>query len=110
MGRDEGGVRRVAGTRPAPNGAAAVERRRAYALASSDYLACERAARAAGLDIVGFYHSHPEGPALPSAADERDAWPWYVYAIVSGDSVTCWLLAEDRGAFEKLTLRRAPPP
>ena len=39
---------------------------------------------AAGLDCVGFYHSHPEGPAAPSETDARlAAWPGYSYLIVS---------------------------
>jgi proteasome lid subunit RPN8/RPN11 len=36
----------------------------------------------AGREVVGFYHSHPEGPPLPSETDaERAAWPGYSYAI-----------------------------
>jgi proteasome lid subunit RPN8/RPN11 len=33
-------------------------------------------------DVVGFYHSHPRGPPVPSETDaERAAWPGYSYAI-----------------------------
>lgn len=41
----------------------------------------------AGREVVGFYHSHPEGPPVPSETDaERAAWPGYSYAIcVPGD-------------------------
>lgn len=45
----------------------------------------------AGLDVVGFYHSHPDGPAKPSAVDAQLAsWPGYLYVIVSldGESAT----------------------
>ena len=39
---------------------------------------------AAGLECVGFYHSHPEGPASPSETDARlAAWPGHSYVIVS---------------------------
>ena len=39
---------------------------------------------AAGDAVVGFYHSHPDGPEGPSATDaRRAAWEGYVYAIVS---------------------------
>lgn len=39
---------------------------------------------AAGLELVGFYHSHPRGPAGPSATDHRQAaWPGYHYLIAS---------------------------
>lgn len=40
----------------------------------------------AGLDVVGFYHSHPNGPAKPSAVDAQLAsWPGYLYVVVSLD-------------------------
>jgi proteasome lid subunit RPN8/RPN11 len=43
-----------------------------------------RDARAQGLDVAGFYHSHPHSPAEPSAADLADAWyPDHLYLIVS---------------------------
>lgn len=39
---------------------------------------------AAGLECVGFYHSHPTGPAEPSETDARlAAWPGYSYVVVS---------------------------
>jgi len=42
------------------------------------------AVEAAGETVVGFYHSHPRGPPVPSATDERLAsWVGYVYLIVS---------------------------
>jgi proteasome lid subunit RPN8/RPN11 len=37
-----------------------------------------------GLDVVGFYHSHPESPATPSETDARlAAWSGYSHVIVS---------------------------
>ncbi|MFB6194940.1 MAG: desampylase [Haloplanus sp.] len=39
---------------------------------------------AAGEEVVGFYHSHPESDPVPSATDrERATWTGYVYVIVS---------------------------
>jgi proteasome lid subunit RPN8/RPN11 len=38
-----------------------------------DLLRIARAARAAGEEIVGFFHSHPDGPARPSATDLAEA-------------------------------------
>ena len=46
-------------------------------------LAVHKEARAAGLDVVGFYHSHPDHPARPSGLDREDAWPGVSYVIVS---------------------------
>ncbi len=64
----------------------------------------EKAAREKGLDIIGFYHSHPDAPARPSQYDLDHAWPWYSYVIVSiksgeADAMTSWVLKEDREAF-----------
>ncbi|MFC6992549.1 desampylase [Haladaptatus sp. GCM10025707] len=37
-----------------------------------------------GASVVGFYHSHPDGPTGPSATDEAQAtWPGYSYVIVA---------------------------
>ena len=46
-----------------------------------DILRAEREARKLGLDILGFYHSHPDAPARPSDFDREHAWPWYAYVI-----------------------------
>jgi proteasome lid subunit RPN8/RPN11 len=43
-----------------------------------------RSARTRGLEVVGFYHSHPRSPAEPSATDRAEAaYPGHVYLIVS---------------------------
>jgi proteasome lid subunit RPN8/RPN11 len=43
----------------------------------------ERESREAGLDVVGFWHSHPDHPAAPSRLDTERAWADYLYVIVS---------------------------
>jgi proteasome lid subunit RPN8/RPN11 len=46
----------------------------------------------AGMDVVGFYHSHPEGPATPSEIDARlAAWSGYSHVIVSLEGETATL-------------------
>jgi proteasome lid subunit RPN8/RPN11 len=57
----------------------------------------------AGDEVVGFYHSHPRGPAGPSATDARLAtWPDYLYCIVSlpDGSVGAWRWTGE--AFERV--------
>ena len=55
-----------------------------YLIDPADHCAALRAARAAGLEVVGAYHSHPDGTLLPSATDCREAsYPDFVYAIVT---------------------------
>jgi proteasome lid subunit RPN8/RPN11 len=49
-----------------------------------DHIRARREARARGLDVLGFYHSHPRSPATPSASDRAEAWyPEHLYLIVS---------------------------
>ncbi len=43
----------------------------------------ERAAEAETLNLVGFYHSHPDAPAVPSAYDDEHAVSWLLTVIVS---------------------------
>lgn len=50
-----------------------------------------RAARADGPAVLGFYHSHPVGPARPSATDRADAaHDGSVWAIAGEGGVTFW--------------------
>jgi proteasome lid subunit RPN8/RPN11 len=44
-----------------------------YEIAPEELLRLQREARAAGRDVVGFYHSHPDHPARPSETDRRMA-------------------------------------
>ena len=69
----------------------------------------DRAARAEGLGVVGFYHSHPDAPAQPSQFDREHAWPGYCYMIVSvrqgkPQEMRCWLLRDDRTGFDEDTI------
>ncbi len=50
-------------------------------------LECEAADE--GLEILGFYHSHADYPAIPSAEDTRYMIPGCSYVIVSVDKKRC---------------------
>ena len=54
-----------------------------YELDPAAIVLAERRARGAGLDVVGFWHSHPDHPARPSPLDSERAWPDYAYLIVA---------------------------
>jgi proteasome lid subunit RPN8/RPN11 len=76
-----------------------------FSVTSQDVLDAEKAARQQGLEVVGWYHSHPDHPARPSQYDRDHAWPWYSYIIVSvanrvPEEMTSWRLADDRTEFE----------
>jgi proteasome lid subunit RPN8/RPN11 len=67
-------------------------------------LKAEQTARAMKFDIIGFYHSHPDHPAVPSDYDKSHALPFYSYVIVSviqgtAEDFASWELAADRAAF-----------
>lgn len=71
-----------------------------------EQLKVEKDARARGLDVLGYYHSHPDHPARPSEYDRDHAWPWYSYVIVSVErgeatALTSWVLVEDRSRFDE---------
>jgi proteasome lid subunit RPN8/RPN11 len=54
-----------------------------------DHLAALKDARRRGLDVVGFYHSHPRSPAIPSATDLAEAnYPQHLFLIVSLEDAT----------------------
>jgi proteasome lid subunit RPN8/RPN11 len=70
-----------------------------------EQLRVEKDARARRLDVLGYYHSHPDHPARPSDYDRNHAWPWYSYVIVSVErgepkDVTSWVLSDDRLRFD----------
>jgi len=48
-----------------------------------DYLAAENAAAAAGIAVLGVWHSHPDHPARPSETDRELAWPGWSYLILA---------------------------
>lgn len=75
-----------------------------FSLTPRDVIDADRTAQERGLEIVGWYHSHPDHPARPSEFDREHAWPWYSYIIVSvhqrvPDEMTSWRLKEDRTGY-----------
>jgi len=87
-------------------------RRDRYELDPGDIVAAERRARRDGYDVVGFWHSHPDHPARPSAFDTERAWAEYVYAIcatslVGSGEVRAFRLDEAARVFTEVPLRVA---
>ena len=56
-----------------------------YLIPPIEFVRVQRDADARGLDVIGFYHSHPDHPARPSAFDREHAWPGYAYLITAVD-------------------------
>jgi proteasome lid subunit RPN8/RPN11 len=77
-----------------------------YLISPETILAAHKEARALSLDVVGYYHSHPDHPARPSEFDREHAWPGVSYLIVSVlkkqvDDIRSWRLADDRESFDE---------
>jgi proteasome lid subunit RPN8/RPN11 len=75
-----------------------------FLITPEDMLRAEQTARAAKLEVIGFYHSHPDHPSAPSGYDKDHALPFYSYVIVSVDKgraqvLTSWVLTNDRMDF-----------
>lgn len=78
--------------------------RNRFSVTAEDVLDADKAAEQQGLEVIGWYHSHPDHPARPSQYDQDHAWPWYSYVIVSVQNgspkeMTSWRLDDDREAF-----------
>lgn len=80
-----------------------------YAMTPQDWMRLEDEAEEQGLELVGYYHSHPDSPAIPSVYDRDHALPNFVYIITQvndGEAVDMkvWRLNHDREAFTQNTL------
>lgn len=98
---------RVTTARRVPN--VATRPRTEYRLDPEEQFAAMEAVEAAGETVVGFYHSHPRGPARPSVTDEAQAtWPDHYYAIVVPDEpfVGAWRWTGER--FERERVQAEP--
>ncbi|MCK6505740.1 M67 family metallopeptidase [Myxococcota bacterium] len=74
-----------------------------YEVDPLELMKVERTLEAQGLDVLGYYHSHPDHPAMYSDTDQDLAWPDLAYLILSVrgpspqvEQLRCWRLAEDR--------------
>ena len=86
------------------------EQHHRYAMTPQDWMRLEDEADERGLSLVGYYHSHPDSPAIPSEYDREHALPNFVYIITSvmmarADDMRAWLLRSDRGSFDDAALQ-----
>ena len=81
LGRVEGGEAvHIGWVEPCVNQAA--DRHCRFTISPDSLLAAYRWARDRGEQLVGTYHSHPQGAAVPSEIDRESAWPGASYLIV----------------------------
>jgi proteasome lid subunit RPN8/RPN11 len=82
---------------------------RRYLITPEDLLRTTADLRRSDLEVLGYYHSHPDHPSAPSEFDSEHAWPWYSYIIVRVDrgraaELTSWVLEEDCSAMRQESL------
>ncbi|MCL2197217.1 MAG: M67 family metallopeptidase [Treponema sp.] len=102
---DDNGVKTVKYTEAIRNAREYKEQYHRFLITPEDMMQAEQTARKRKLDVIGFYHSHPDHPAMPSDYDKEHALPFYSYIIVSimqrkSDELTSWELTADRKNFE----------
>ena len=90
---------------PVENARESVVQHHRYLIPPEEVMKGERVAAQKGLDVIGFFHSHPDHPERPSDFDRDHAWPWYSYLITSVKSgraakTAAWTLADDRSTFQ----------
>lgn len=104
LGRFEAESKVVVETYPISNAREEEAKRNRFLIRPEELMRGEKAAREKGLDVVGFYHSHPDDRAVPSRYDLEHAWPTYSYIVVSvenGEAVDLrsWEMESDRSRF-----------
>lgn len=80
-----------------------------YEIAPEDLLRALDDIEGRGMEVIGFYHSHPMGLCRPSGIDERRmTWPGYSYVIISLSQpmkITSWKWVEEEGRFVEEEVR-----
>lgn len=100
------GVKTVIELLPMENAVDESEKHNRVLILPKDVLRAERQAREKKLDVVGYYHSHPDHPAVPSQFDLDHALPVWTYIIVSVEKgqaadVRAWEMENDRSKFNE---------
>ena len=72
-----------------------------YELRPEDLLEADKKARAAGLDLIGIFHSHPDCDAYFSKTDLENSSPWHSFVVLSirggeFDHANCFIPNLDR--------------
>jgi proteasome lid subunit RPN8/RPN11 len=111
LGRDGDDSREVLDLLPLANRRDDSPRNR-FEVTSEDVRLAEKTAGEKRLELIGWYHSHPDAPARPSEYDREHAWPWYSYIIVSVQKrepkdTTSWRLRDDRESYDSEVIESA---
>lgn len=105
IGKIDGETKEVTLAEPMKNAYEGAQGAR-YELRPEDLLEADKRARAAGLDLIGIFHSHPDADAYFSKTDLENSCPWYSFVVLSVkggkfDHAACFLPNADQTAAEK---------
>jgi proteasome lid subunit RPN8/RPN11 len=83
LGREaDGGHREVSAAVPCVNAYEGDQSDR-FLIDPKDQIAADRRARNEGIDVLGFFHSHPDHDVYFSETDLKNSWPWYSNIVLS---------------------------
>lgn len=104
IGRFEEGRKVVLETFPLENAREEEARHNRVLILPKDVLRAERYARENKLDVVGYYHSHPEDKGIPSQYDLDHAlpvWSYVIASVINGKvvDILSWEMENDRSRF-----------
>lgn len=106
IGKFEDGKKTVFETFPLENARDEADRHDRILILPKDVLRAERYAREKKLDVVGYYHSHPDDTAIPSQYDLDHAlpvWSYVIASVINGkvEDLRSWEMENDRSRFNE---------
>lgn len=109
VGTVENGQQTVTEIHPVQNVFASEEQFHRFLAEDGAFWRIEDEADAKGLSLLGYFHSHPDSPPVPSEYDRVHALRSFSYLIVSvmagkADTVRLWQLVDDRSRFDEVDL------
>ena len=112
IGRFEEGKKSVTEIFPLENAREEEARHNRVLILPKDVLRAERYARENKLDVVGYYHSHPDDKAVPSQYDLDHAlpvWSYVIASVIEGKvaDVLSWEMENDRSRFNEEKIAKA---
>lgn len=114
LGRFDNSRKQVVETYPISNAREEAAKRNRFLIRPEELMRGEKYAREKGLDVVGFYHSHPDDRAVPSQYDLEHAWPTYSYIVIAVEKgqaadLRSWEMEPDRSRFNEEEIMTPSP-
>jgi proteasome lid subunit RPN8/RPN11 len=108
------GVKTFREVYPISNAREEQAKRNRFLIRSDELMRGERYAQTKGLEVLGFYHSHPDHPAVPSQYDLDHAWPMFSYIVISVSEgaamvLRAWEMEPDRSRFNEEEIEGTRP-